>query len=340
MTPSVFMQEVAFLSQNAEKWKQFEGLLHADDKADPDRLAELFVEVTDDLSYAKTFFPESRTARYLNDLAAEIHQAIYQNKREDRHRFASFWRWEVPLTVRAAHREMTLALAIFVVAMGIGVVSTLSDDGFARLIMGDAYINMTLSNIEKGDPMAVYKQMGEVDMFMAITFNNVRVSFIAFAMGLLASFGTAYILLVNGIMLGTFHTFLFQQDYLFESLLVVYIHGTLEISAIIIAGGAGLVMGNSLLFPGTYTRGQAFMRAARRGVKIIVGLVPIFIAAGFLEGFVTRYTEMPRVLSLLIIGGSLGFILWYFVYYPMQIAKRSAAPPDDTTPFAEQAPAA
>lgn len=315
------MREVAFLRQNAEKWKQFEALLRQQRRADPDRLAELFVEITDDLSYARTFFPKSRTTRYLNDLAAEIHQAIYKNKREDRRRFAMFWRVEVPLAVQAAHRELLVSLVIFVIAMAIGIVSTLNDDGFARLIMGDAYINMTLDNIAEGEPMAVYKQMGEVDMFLAITLNNVRVSFIAFAMGLLVSVGTAYILFFNGVMLGTFHTFLFQQDYLLPSLLVVYIHGTLEISAIIIAGGAGLVMGNSLLFPGTYTRGQAFIRAARRGVKIIVGLVPVFIAAGFLEGFVTRYTAMPLPVSLLIIGGSLGFILWYFVYYPVRLAN-------------------
>ena len=131
------MREVAFLKQNAEKWKQFEALLWKKRRADPDRLAELFVEITDDLSYARTFFPESRTTHYLNDLAAEIHQAIYKNKREDRRRFAMFWRVEVPLTVRAAHRALLVSLVIFVIAMGIGVVSTLNDDGFARLILGE-----------------------------------------------------------------------------------------------------------------------------------------------------------------------------------------------------------
>ncbi len=318
------MTEIVFLNQNAEKWKQFEELLHQKARPDPDRLAELFVEITDDLSYAKTFFPKSRTARYLNDLAAEIHQAIYKNKREDRRRFLTFWTVEVPLAARQSHREMGFSLAIFVVALGIGVLSTLNDAGFARLILGDTYVNMTLENIEQGDPMAVYKEMGQVDMFMAITFNNVRVAFIAFAMGLLASFGTAYVLFSNGVMLGAFHTLFLQQEYLLPSLLVVYIHGTLEISAIVIAGGAGLVMGNSLLFPGTYARGQAFMRAARRGVKVVVGLVPVFITAGFLESFVTRHTEMPPLLSLLIIGGSLGFVLWYFVVYPIRLTNARA----------------
>lgn len=314
------MQEVAFLRHNAEKWKQFEALLKSQATADPDRLADLFVEVTDDLSYAKTFYPGSKTTRYLNDLAADIHKAIYRNKREERSRFLSFWKTEVPLAVQASHRAMLMSLVLFSIAIGIGVVSAQGDTGFVRLIMGDAYVNMTLENIAEGDPMAVYKQAHELDMFLAITFNNVRVSFLAFAMGLLASFGTAFILLSNGIMLGAFHTLFFQQDLLLESLLVVYIHGTLEISAIVIAGGAGLVMGNSLLFPGTFSRQQSFIRGAKQGVKVIVGLVPVFITAGLLEGFVTRYTEMPLALSLLIIGGSLGFILWYFVFYPRRVA--------------------
>ena len=142
------MTEIVFLNQNAEKWKQFEELMHQKVRPDPDRLAELFVEVMDDLSYAKTFFPKSRTARYLNDLAAEIHQAIYKNNREDRRRFLTFWTTEVPLAVRQSHREMGFSLAIFVVALGIGVLSTLNDAGFARLILGDTYVNMTLENIE------------------------------------------------------------------------------------------------------------------------------------------------------------------------------------------------
>lgn len=316
------MQEVAFLRQNAEKWKQFEALLRSGKTADPDRLADLFVEVTDDLAYAKTFYPGSKTTRYLNDLAADIHKAIYRNKREESSRFLTFWKAEVPLAVWASRRALLMSLVLFSIAVGIGIVSAQGDAGFVRLILGDAYVNMTLENIEQGDPMAVYKQAHELDMFLAITFNNVRVSFLAFAMGLLASFGTAYILLSNGIMLGAFHTLFFQQGLLFKSLLVVYIHGTLEISAIIIAGGAGLVMGNSLLFPGTYSRRQSFIRGAKQGVKVIVGLVPVFITAGLLEGFVTRYADMPLVLSLLIIGGSLAFILWYFVLYPRKVAFR------------------
>jgi uncharacterized membrane protein SpoIIM required for sporulation len=123
-------------------------------------------------------------------------------------------------------------------------------------------------------------------------------------------------LFTNGVMLGAFHFLFFQHDLLTRSLLVVYIHGALEIPAIIVAGAAGLVMGNSLLFPGTYPRLESLRRGARHGVKLAVGLVPVFLAAGLLEGFVTRHTDMPLALSLGNIGCSLAFIAAYFVIYP------------------------
>jgi uncharacterized membrane protein SpoIIM required for sporulation len=140
-------------------------------------------------------------------------------------------------------------------------------------------------------------------------------------MGVVLSFGTAFILLQNGIMLGAFHYLLYEYDLLGEAMLTIWIHGTIEISAIILAGGAGLVMGNSILFPGTYTRMQSFRQGVLRGMKLAVGLVPMFIIAGFLEGFVTRYTGMPLWLSLIIILGSLAFMIWYVVIYPITLIR-------------------
>ena len=177
-------------------------------------------------------------------------------------------------------------------------------------------------NAKNNDPLAVYKKMNAIDMFLGITVNNIWVSFLAFVSGLLLWFGTGWLLLTNGIMLGAFHHFFYAKGLLAEALLTVWIHGTLEIAAIIVAGCAGLVIGNSLLFPGTYTRRQSFQSAAKRGVKLAVGLVPIFIVAGFLEGFVTRHTEMPLWLSLTIIGASILFVTYYFVIYPLSLENR------------------
>ncbi|MDJ1503941.1 stage II sporulation protein M [Xanthocytophaga agilis] len=328
------MREASFVKQNTPRWQQFEEMLISHQASNPDQLAELFVQLTDDLSYARTHYPNSQTTLYLNNLTAKVHQSIYRNKKEDKGRLIRFWKEELPLLMYASRKQLLYSFLIFFISVIIGAVSAAHDDRFVRLILGDGYVEMTLDNIEKGDPMGIYKQEGETLMFLAITKNNIMVSFITFVWGgfqgimpvfLLLSFGTGISLVNNGIMLGAFQYFFYQKGLLLESALTIWIHGTLEISAIIIAGCAGIVMGNAVFFPGTYTRMESFKRGAMTGMKIAVGIVPIFIVAGFLEGFVTRHTEMPIVLKLAIILTSAFFIAYYFVIYPMQLHKKQLA---------------
>ncbi len=316
------MREAAFLKKNADKWKKFELLLEEKGAKEPDSLAELMVQLTDDLSYARTFYPGSKSLAYLNSLAANVHQKIYKNKKEEKGRIISFWSSELPMLFYKHKDVLLISFIIFFISFLIGMISTANDTKFVRLILGDSYVNMTIENIEKGDPMAIYKKMNEVDMFLGITFNNIRVSFFAFVCGIFFAFGTGYLLFTNGVMLGAFEYFFFQHNVLVQSLLTVWIHGTLEISAIIIAGGAGILLGKSFLFPGTYTRRHSLMNGARDGIKMIIGLIPLFITAGFLESFITRLTEMPVIINLLIIGGSLTFIIWYVIIYPNKIKQR------------------
>uniref|UniRef100_UPI0040487A16 stage II sporulation protein M n=1 Tax=Roseivirga sp. TaxID=1964215 RepID=UPI0040487A16 len=314
------MREAAFVKQNVKKWEQFEELLQGS-STDPDKLSDLFIQVTDDLAFANTQYPDSRTYAYLNGLASKIHAQIYKNKNEDRKRFVYFWKTEVPLVVRKSHTKLLYAFIIFAVSVIIGIVSQNMETDFVRIVLGDNYVNMTLENIEKGDVLAVYGRGGQMDSFFAITFNNVRVSFFAFAAGLLVSLGTGYLLFQNGVMVGCFFTFLGQQGYLNEAFKVVMLHGTLELSAIVLAGGAGFVMGNSILFPGTYSRMASFKRGAIEGLKIVMGLMPVFILAGFIEGFFTRYTDMPIAISLFVITGSAAFIIYYYIFYPIKVAN-------------------
>lgn len=130
-------------------------------------------------------------------------------------------------------------------------------------------------------------------------------------------------MLQNGIMLGSFQYFFYEKGLLWESARTIWIHGTIEISVIIIAGCAGLVLGNGMLFPGTYTRLESFKRGIVSGLKILISTIPFFIIAGFLEGYVTRHTEMPDWLAIIIITGSLGLIIFYYVIYPIQLHKKN-----------------
>ncbi|MEM6348017.1 MAG: stage II sporulation protein M [Bacteroidota bacterium] len=329
------MREPAFLRQNKDKWREFERTLFesTNPKVDPDHLAELYVQLTDDLAYARTFYPKSQTVKYLNGLAARTHLAIYKNKKEKRNRFLVFWAQELPLIVASCHRQIFYAFLLFTAFFLIGVVSTIYVPDFPETVLGSGYIKMTIENIENGNPTGVYQQEGQYLMFLRIFLNNVQVSFWVFALGIVLSFGTIFGLpfwpfnyggglFYNGIMVGTFLTFFHQYGVLMEALPIIYIHGTLELSAIVIAGGAGLVMGNSIMFPGTYPRLQSLMQAAKNGMKIIIGLVPVFFMAAFLEGYVTRMADMHILGKLTIIIFSLAFIIGYYVLYPLYLSRK------------------
>ena len=317
------MREAAFAKQNKDKWVRFESVLRNNMQMHPDELSALYLEVTDHLSYAQTFYPNSNTLRYLNLLSVLAHQKIYKTKRESRTRFITFYTKEFPAFFGQYQKQLLIAFLTFLLFSIVGAYSAATDGDFVRLIMGDGYVNMTLNNIEKGDPMAVYKEMNEVSMFLGITVNNIRVSLMAFTFGIFLSLGTIFIIMRNAIMLGSFQYFFYEQGYLWESVRTIWIHGTIEISVIIIAASAGLVMGNSILFPGTYTRLQSFVRGTKDGLKILLSTVPFFIIAGFMEGFVTRHTEMPDWLAILIIGLSLSLIIFYYVIYPIKLKLKN-----------------
>jgi len=314
------MRETGFIKQNKDKWAAFEKILEHKDK-DPDKLNELFVQITDDLSYSRTFYPNRSVRVYLNNLAQQIFYSIYKNKKNNSSRLVTFWTDELPQLVHQARREFLLAFVLFALAFAIGALSSAMDPDFPRIIMGDTYIDMTIANIESGDPMAIYKQKGAFGMSLGITANNLFVAFLTFVMGAIYAIGTAVIMISNGVMVGAFQYFFIEKGLFLESFLTIWTHGTLEISAIIIAGAAGFTMGKGLVFPGTLTRLQAFQVSARRGLKIMIGIAPIIILAGFIEGFLTRFTETPDLIRGLFILICLIFVLGYYVWYPKMLAK-------------------
>ena len=317
------MKEITFLKQNSTKWESFEESLAKKENEHPAKVANMFVELTDDLAYSKSNYKGSKTTAYLNSLTARIHQLIYKNKKESSKRVFQFWKTELPSLFGKHHHTLLVSFIVGVLGTLLGVVSQLYDDSFIRLIVGDDYVNQTIERIKNGNPIGIYGEMPNWFMFIYITVNNIKVSFFMLAFGMIFSVGAGFYILQNTIMLGSFFTLFYQYNVLGKALKVVWIHGTLEMSAIVIAGCAGLLLGNSFMFPKTYTRLESFKNGAKESIKIVVGLIPIFICAGFLESFITRYTEMDLWLSLLIIFGSLAFIIWYFIILPIQLKNKT-----------------
>ena len=328
------MREALFIKRNAEKWTQYQ----QQPTDNPDEQAERFITLLDDLAYSRTFYPQSKVTRWINAIAASIYQHIYQNKKEKYTRLVTFWTIELPLVLHKYRRILLFVFLFFALSVAIGVVSNTKEEGFVKSILGEDYVAMTEENISKGDPFGVYRQDNKFDMFVAIALNNIKVAFLTYITGIafwliIGPISTTLpMLLFNGIMLGSFQQMFFAKGLGWKSIMVVWIHGTLEIWSIVIAGMAGLVMGCSYVFPGTYSRMEAFKRGVKDSLKIILALVPFFLCAAFLESYVTYQMSdniktggkagLPLWASIFILASSVLFIFWYFVMYPRQVAQK------------------
>ena len=321
------MREAMFIKKNGKKWKSYQH----EASGNADETGERFITLIDDLAYAKTFYPRSKVTRWINGITASIYQNIYTNKKEKYSRIFAFWKFELPMLFKRYHPVFLFTTILFVLFVSIGCFSAMQNPDFIRGILGNEYVDMTEDNIAKGDPFGIYKDDDQFSMFMRIALNNIRVAFLTFLGGFTLGIFTLRVLWSNGLMLGSFQYLFFANGLGLKSVLVIWIHGTIEIWSIVIAATAGFILGNGLLFPGTYTRLQSFKRAARDASKILISLVPFFIVAAFLESYITHLMSrtydrsgsgMPVWLSVIILALSFAFIIWYFVIWPILLHRK------------------
>lgn len=317
------MREVAFIKQNKEKWLELEQAILGKSIKNPDEIANLYIQIVNDLSYAQTYYPKSKTVVYLNHLASQIFQKIYKTKRTETNRLVYFFKTEVPLLVYQYRRYLVYAFVLFFATVAIGAVSARYDQDFVRLILGDAYVNETLDNIKDGNPVAIYKSGSNWGMFVGITLNNLYVGILCYINGFFAGIGTFKIFLQNCIMLGAFQYFFYEQGVFWESVRGIWIHGSMEIFAIVIEAAAGFILGASILFPRTFSRVNSLKIGFKDSFKIFLSTFPFTISAGFLEGFITRFSiDMPIWLSSFVILSTLAVISYYYLIYPFKVHKQ------------------
>lgn len=324
------MREARFIKKNVEKWNQYQ---HEETK-DPDEMADRFITLLDDLSYAKTFYPKSKVTRWINGIAANIYQSIYQNKKQNFSRLILFWKYELPLLFRRYHKVFLFTFLLFVTFVCIGIISSANDPDYTRQFFNHqvqpGYYDQTIASIQKGDPFGVYKDDNPFSMFVRIAYNNISVAFKTVIFGVLFGIGTILFMWTNGLMLGCFQYLFFSQGLGWQSVLVIWIHGTIEISSIVIASCAGIILGTGWLFPGTRTRKESFLHSAKDAMKICISLIPFFIIAAFFESYITHLMSntfqknsmdigLPVPFSIMILAGSFLLILWYFFLYPIRL---------------------
>lgn len=331
------MKESSFIQQNKENWKHYEEVLNGK-STEPDELNDLFIQVTDDLSYARSNYPNRSVRVYLNNLAQKVFLKLYTNRRRKKSLLAQFFRDDLPAIMYSARKELLICFLVFILTFSIGVFSSRQEPGFARQILGDRYVDMTNQNIKEGKPMDVYAGGDRLNSFFRIAYNNLRVDLLTFVTGLIFSIGTLFVLAYNGVMVGVFQYFFYGTGYFTLTVLTIWLHGTIEIFTMILSATAGLVFGKGLLFPGTYSRFQAFRISAIKGVKIILVVIPLTLTAAFIEAFITGQSQTPLYINVALILISLIFILFYFVWLPYrrfsgskQIVEENEIPPYQQT---------
>lgn len=317
------MREVAFIAQNKQNWLNVEQIISGKSPASPDQLEDIYNRLLNDLSFSRTYYPKSKLVYYLNYLTAQLHLRIYKKRKFSLERLILFFKIEVPLLSYEYRKFIYFAFALFFVLLGIGVLSAIQDEPFVRYVLGDGYVDETISNIAKGNPVSIYKSGSDWGSFIGIAFNNLRVGLMMYLSGMLFGLGTFYILFQNSIMVGAFQTMFYLYNVLWKSVQGIWIHGSMEIFAMVIEAAMGFALAASFIFPQTFSRLKSFRIGFKNSFKVYLSTVPFTIVAAFLEGYVTRFAiEMGAFLAFSIILSTLGIITYYYIIYPIQLHKK------------------
>ncbi len=309
------MKESKFIKTNQEKWQsQEKGILNNSMSAE--ELERSFIELNDDLAYAQTFYKNRSIKVFLNNLLTPVYTNIYKGRKWSFKTLSNFFSHEAPEVFYHARHYIFISFIAVMLGVGLGYFGAQRDKEFITTILGSGYVAQTEANIEKGDPLGIYKHASPAEMFYGIATNNLMVGFYFFVFGVFFCVGTLYFLFSNGIMLGVF-TYMFTSRGLgTEYLLTVYQHGTLEILSMVMEGAAGIMLGAGIFFPGTYSRMRSIQDKARKAIIILIVCLPIILLAAFIESYLTRFTEINTWLRAGIILLSLFFMLYYFIIYP------------------------
>jgi uncharacterized membrane protein SpoIIM required for sporulation len=187
-----------------------------------------------------------------------------------------------------------------------------------RLVPSYAYIfvphglDVTPGDVTSEDISERFRQVPHPPMATGIMANNISVAVNSFALGITAGIGTCYLLLLNAMMLGGFAAHFVNHGLGYPLVAFIAPHGTLEIFAILVSSAAGLRLGYSLAVPGGMKRSASLRLGARDAVLLVLGTVPMFIIAGFIEGFVTP-SYMPGIIKILLGVTVAGMVIAYLL---------------------------
>ncbi|MBV9895292.1 MAG: stage II sporulation protein M [Chloroflexi bacterium] len=264
--------------------------------SDIEALGREYRQVISDLAIARRDFPDDQLTVWLNGLASRAHLRLYRAPAGSWKRLGRFFWSDFARRVRAARRYLAVsALLLFGPAL-VAYLAALLDPTLRDALVPEQYRSI----MEGGRTWTDIEPELRGGMATVIFTNNIQVAFVGFAGGVLFGLGTVYVLVSNGLMLGSLLGA--AQFYGVAPLLWAFIspHGYLELTCIVIAGAAGLMLGDALLRPGLLLRREALARAARRAVELALGAAPVLVVAGLIEGFISPNADVPIAVKIAI----------------------------------------
>lgn len=316
------MQEREFIASGREPWERLAAAVAETRRRGVRRMDagalramhDDYRRAAADLAYAQTHFPGSNTQAYLNRLVGQAHGELYGVAP---HRLAEAWRFlarDYPRLLRAQWRPIAAAGGLMIGAAAVGWFTAHADPALARLMLPQAFRDISpdsLAGSQKVNAQSanLYPLMGA-----QIGVNNVQVAIMAFAGGMTFGALTVYAMLTNGLMVGVLSAMFQAAGAGLPFLALIAPHGSLELPAIVIAGGAGLKIAGALLFPGDLPRGSSLRAAAPVAGRLLLGTVPLFVLAAAIEGFFTPTGVAP--LLKVVVGAVMFALLVAYVLVP------------------------
>jgi uncharacterized membrane protein SpoIIM required for sporulation len=283
-----------FISERKGAWQRLEDLLGLLDRSSLRRLnreevrelGRIYRRTASDLAIARAECRDPRLVNYLNSLVIRAHGRIYRaDASEGRHRLRNFFARDFPRAFRRTWRYTALAFATYALFAALSFTATSRDPEFSEL----AGIPPQFREDVLERKLRWWEHANDANQIAAsvIGTNNIRVTLNAFALGATFGVGTLYYMAVNGLQHAAAVALAHRAGYAGELLTFMAGHGVIELSCIFIGGGAGILFGTALLFPGDRPRFDNLRLRGREAAQLIIGCVPLLVVAAVIEGFVS-----------------------------------------------------
>ena len=319
-----------FIDQRKDKWQRLEDLLELLrgsslkdlSKTEVRELGELYRRAATDLAIARAESRDPKLLNYLNSLVIRAHGKIYRAEGEGVGIIRRFFVHELPRTFRANWRYMAVSGAVFFIFAIFGFIATANDTDFTHFVGLSGVTEQITSNNYWWKSLNDANQVGA----SFILSNNIMVSFRAFAMGALLGIGAFYDIAFFGAHVGSVFGACFKLNPPFAAELGSFVvgHGVIEISTVFFCGGAGMMIGYSIINPGDLTRAQALKKKGVEAIKIVIGSSVFLVVAGLIEGFISP-SSLPAMVKV-----AVGVLSGIVMYGYLALAGREAPLPEST----------